>query len=196
MGRAGMFNCLVGGEAGSSETQPRIKKATREGGNLAAAEALNARGIWAFFTYILGFPGESEASMRATLEEARTIALRCPHAGVQVWPFRPIPGTEDYGRALELGYRPPENLEGWSDVDVFWNQLPWPECVPPHVERARRLLMHYVALAQGAPRARRGWWERRARRRLERGTWERGRWEARAFHLVQGVARSVRGAAG
>ena len=133
----------------------------------------------------------SEASMRATLEEARNIAIACERTRPEIWHFRPIPGSEDYQRALELGYSPPTSLEGWGEVDEYWNTEPWPGNIPQDVERARRLFMHYSSLAQGRVRGRRGWWERRAQRHLERSTYGRGRLEARAFHVYHLLGRSL-----
>ena len=32
-----------------------------------------------------------------------------------MYPFRPIPGTEDYGHAIKLGYDPPKDFAEWGD---------------------------------------------------------------------------------
>lgn len=188
--RSGMYGATVGGEAGSEETLQRVRKTTRPEGNVAAARELGRRGIWPRMSYILGYPGEDEASMLATLEEARRISLECPHTRPEVWHFRPIPGTADFQHAVEQGYLPPTSLEEWAEVGDFWNDEPWPGRIPAHIERQRRLFMHYSTLSQGAVRQRLGWWERRARRHLERGDFARRPVEAWAFHLYDRARRT------
>jgi anaerobic magnesium-protoporphyrin IX monomethyl ester cyclase len=179
---SGMYGAVVGGEAGSEDTMLRIRKPTRPQGNLAAARELDKRGI-------LGYPGEDEASMLATLEEARAIAVECPNVRPEVWHYRPIPGTEDYRRALEEGYRPPTTLEEWGRSGDYWSEEPWPGRIPPGIERRRRLLMQFSSLAQGAVRQRIGWWEKRARRHLERESFAQRSLEAWAFHVYDRLRR-------
>ncbi len=37
-----------------------------------------------------------------------------PRVASDIFPFRPIPGTEDYDTAVKLGYQPPRTLEEWG----------------------------------------------------------------------------------
>ncbi len=183
MVEAGMHSCLLGAEVGLQEMMSEVNKNTRVGGNRMAARALDKRGVAFRMTYIIGRPGESEASMMATLEEARDISARCRHARTEVWPYRPIPGSADYMRSIELGYEPPSSLEEWGGIGNYWEGEPWPGRIPHEVLRRRELLMHYSALASCCVRQRDGMWERRARRHLEHDTYAGGALEARAFHV-------------
>jgi radical SAM superfamily enzyme YgiQ (UPF0313 family) len=192
LAEAGLFTCLIGGETGDEATMAGLKKPTEAGENLAAAAALDRRGVECVVSYMIGLPGESEDSMRASLAEARTIALACPRSRPEVWPYRPIPGTVDYERSLALGWRPPSTLEEWAQAGDYWNDLAWPGRIPEKVLRDRALFMHYSSLAQGGVRNRIGVWERRAQRHLRRGTYAGARMEARLFHVVDGLRRSWR----
>ena len=160
---SGLYGCVVGGESGSAATLEGIGKPAREDGNLRAVTELDRRGIPALVTYMIGLPGEDETSIRATLEEARRITLACPLARPEVWPFRPIPGTSDFRRAVDSGWRPPATVEEWGLAGDYWNDEAWPGRIPPDVARERALFMHHSSLSQGRVRGRTGFWERRAR---------------------------------
>jgi radical SAM superfamily enzyme YgiQ (UPF0313 family) len=64
--------------------------------------------------WIIGYPGETRESMEATLKLAAAIKHKYPIAGSEVYPFRPIPGTEDFDAALKQGYQPPKDFYEWG----------------------------------------------------------------------------------
>jgi len=184
MQQSGLYACVIGAEAGSDDMMARIKKPTRGDDNIEAALEMTRRGVSPLMSYIIGYPDEGEESMLATIEQARRVTLACPDAYAMVWPFRPLPGTEDFSSAVAAGYRSPETIEEWGHAGDYWHESGWPGRIPAHVEEARRMYMHYASLAQGRVRKMHGFWERRALRRLERGDFVRGRLEARLFNLV------------
>jgi len=105
----------LGAEAGSQEQQKKIKKDIQlERDLVKALERLRSRGMQAGLSWIIGFPGESHDSMRATLRMAAEIKHRFPNSPSDIFPFRPIPGTEDFDSAVKLGYQPPRTLEQWG----------------------------------------------------------------------------------
>lgn len=189
---SGMYNCILGAEAGSEDTMKRVRKNTRVDGNRIAAIELDKRGVQPRMTYIIGYPNETDESMLATIDEARRISIECPNARPEVWHFRPIPGTVDFGEAVKCGYKPPKDLDGWGYIGDYWNDEPWPGRVSPEVERTRRLFMHYSSLAQGLVRQRIGWWERRAKTHLESNRFGQRNFEARAFSVYDRVTRKFR----
>jgi len=184
MRESGLYACVIGAEAGTDDMLAQIKKPTRGDDNIKAALEMTKRGVSPLMSYIIGYPEEDEASMLATIEQARRVALACPDAYVMVWPFHPLPGTEEFERAVAAGYEAPQTIEAWARAGENWIEEVWPGRIPAHVEEAREMYMHFAALAQGRVRKRQGFWERRARRRLERGDYAKGRLEARLFHLV------------
>jgi radical SAM superfamily enzyme YgiQ (UPF0313 family) len=64
--------------------------------------------------WIIGYPGETPESMRETLRVAAGVKYLFPSAGSEVYPFRPIPGTEDFETAKKLGYVPPKDFHEWG----------------------------------------------------------------------------------
>ncbi|MBI4878623.1 MAG: B12-binding domain-containing radical SAM protein [Planctomycetes bacterium] len=188
MAESGLYTGVVGAEAGSQDTIRRIRKPTRGGENMRAASELGRRGVAPLMTYMIGYPGESVESMCATLEEARQIALCCPRVRPEVWPFRPLPGSEAYEEAIREGFQPPQTLEDWGRAEDYWTDEAWPGRIAPDVQHARRMFMFYSSLAQGRVRRKQGFWERRARQRLERRELRFALLEARVFHWVERLA--------
>jgi radical SAM superfamily enzyme YgiQ (UPF0313 family) len=132
---SGCHLCLVGGETATAETMKSIQKNIKEGQSIRCGERLAARGIKGGYCYIIGYPDEPAASMYATIDEAREIKVRWPIHSAEVFPFRPIPGTEFWKSALESGYQPPADFEGWGRFfDYKFNS--WMGLIPPDVQKA------------------------------------------------------------
>jgi len=186
---SGLYVINLGAETGDEERMRAIGKHKAPDENLRAAIEMDRRGVTAWLTHIIGFPGEGADSMLATIDQCRRIAAECHTARPTVWPFRPIPGSALYPRALELGYRPPARLEDWGLMSDYHIQESWKGNIPPEVERARRLFEHYSTLKFGIVRDRYGWWERRAARRMQTGDFRGARIEAKAFDLWHRVTR-------
>ncbi|MFT4540496.1 MAG: anaerobic magnesium-protoporphyrin IX monomethyl ester cyclase [Planctomycetota bacterium] len=122
----------LGAEAGTKEMQEKIKKNIGIDNIPTAIGELSKRGIVPGTFWIIGFPGESQESMEATLKEAAKVKHLYPIAGSDVYPFRPIPGTEDYNTAIKLGYKPPTNFHEWGNCFEYkYNSqnTPLPESV-------------------------------------------------------------------
>jgi len=106
---------ILGAEAGSEEQQLAIKKKIDLDVNLSKALGrIYERGIQTGTTWIIGYPGEHADSMHATIKMAAKMKHSFPGSASDIFPFRPIPGSEDYELALTLGYEPPKTLEGFG----------------------------------------------------------------------------------
>jgi radical SAM superfamily enzyme YgiQ (UPF0313 family) len=106
---------VLGAEAGSKEQQEQIKKEIDLEHHLELAlRRIYERGIKTGTTWIIGYPGENGESMHKTIALAALMKHKFPGSASDIFPFRPIPGSEDYYRALALGYDPPKTLAGWG----------------------------------------------------------------------------------
>ncbi|QDU85168.1 B12 binding domain protein [Planctomycetes bacterium Pla163] len=106
---------ILGAEAGSKEQQERIKKKIDLDTNLELALGrIYERGIQTGTTWIIGYPGEEAPSMVATIDMAAKMKHRFPGSASDIFPFRPIPGTEDFDESVKLGYQPPRTFEEWG----------------------------------------------------------------------------------
>jgi radical SAM superfamily enzyme YgiQ (UPF0313 family) len=105
----------LGAEAGSQEQQKNIKKEIQIERDLEKALGrLNARGIQSGVSWIIGYPNETVESMNETITVAARIKHLFPNSPSDIFPFRAIPGTEDFDTAVKLGYEPPHSLEEWG----------------------------------------------------------------------------------
>jgi radical SAM superfamily enzyme YgiQ (UPF0313 family) len=104
----------LGAEAGTAEMQERIKKKIKIENIPLAIGKLASRGIVPGTFWIIGYPNETRESMIATLKQAAAVKHAYPIAGSEVYPFRPIPGTEDFDAAIKLGYVPPKDFHEWG----------------------------------------------------------------------------------
>ena len=104
----------VGAEAGSQEQQKNIKKDIDVGHFEYSLGEMNRRDITTGCSWIIGYPGETPESMRETIRVAAAMKYKFPRSASDIFPFRPIPGTEDFDRAVEMGYQPPRTLEEWG----------------------------------------------------------------------------------
>jgi len=117
--RSGLRRLLIGVEAGTQEMVDRIRKDISLDQVLRCAERCLKHGIAAQFPFIVCFPGESDASVGATLDFARRLAAMSPTFQTPVFIFKPYPGTALTEEAVRNGYRPPATLDEWARFDFY-----------------------------------------------------------------------------
>ena len=196
MADSGMFIAEIGAEAGTDDMMKRIGKPIKGDDNIAAAVEMDRRGVQGSITYIIGYPGESESSMMATIDQCRRLHNAAPLARPTVWPFRPIPGTIMWDEAIALGYQGPRTIPEWGSIGEYHLEETWPGNIPKAVGRARMMYQHHATLSYGLARGKIGWWERRAQRRLEDGSYQTAqtaRLEAKAFGVYDKISRRLFG---
>jgi radical SAM superfamily enzyme YgiQ (UPF0313 family) len=94
-----------------------------------------------------GFPGESDVDVKDTLN--LMFNLKKDNPNIVIGTFKPVicyPGTPLFTNALELGFKPPEKLEGWSNF--YWGnynnlKIPW---VSPGRKRMLTWIYYYTLL--------------------------------------------------
>jgi len=190
---SGLYIAEIGAEAGTDEMMKQIGKPIQGDDNIDAAVEMDKRGVCASVTYIIGYPHEEADSMLATIDQCRRLHVAAPLARPTTWPYRPIPGTVMWDQAIELGYDPPKELIEWGSIGEYHLEETWPGKIPPHVADARKMYQHFVTLDYGLARGKRGFWEKRAGKRLADGSYTSGsaRWEARAFDVYNRVERKI-----
>jgi radical SAM superfamily enzyme YgiQ (UPF0313 family) len=104
----------VGAEAGSEEQQDRIKKKIDVSHFESSLREMNDRDITTGCSWIIGYPNETPESMRETIRVAAEMKYKFRRSASDIFPFRPIPGTEDFDTTVKMGYQPPTTLEGWG----------------------------------------------------------------------------------
>jgi anaerobic magnesium-protoporphyrin IX monomethyl ester cyclase len=115
--QSGLRRLLVGVESGSNEMLRRIRKDIRIEQVFHTAEQMLRFGIAGHFPFIVGFPDESDASIRATLDCAKRLRSLSPDFLTPIYYFKPYPGSELVIEAVARGFQLPETLEAWSEFD-------------------------------------------------------------------------------
>lgn len=123
--RSGLRTVMIGLEAGSQETIDHIQKDICIDDMWATAEKLVRHDIGAIINVIVGFPGESEESVRQTLRVARALRAMSSSFALSVFYFKPYPGNPIAERLRSQGHQFPQTLEEWADFDYVGSSNAW-----------------------------------------------------------------------
>ncbi len=123
--RSGLRRVMVGVESGSQEMLDRLQKDMKLEQVRRAAEMCTRHHVGAIFNFIVGFPGESEASMQATLSFAKELRQANPEFETPIFYYRPYPGNPMADLSAASGYVFPRGLEEWADFDYVGGRGPW-----------------------------------------------------------------------
>jgi len=115
--QSGLRRLLVGVESGSDEMLRRIRKDIRIEQVFHTVERMLRHAIAGHFPFIVGFPDESDASIRATLSCAKRLRALSPDFLTPIYYFKPYPGSELVREAVARGFRLPDTLEAWAQFD-------------------------------------------------------------------------------
>ena len=136
MRRAGCWYISYGVESGNQETLDRIGKKITLNLIRQRVEMTRKCGIEAKGFFIIGFPWETEQTIRETVEFALSLQL----SDLNIFPLTPFPGTAIYDQAKEQGYFD----DDWSKMDL--QQIVY---VPPGLSgqillgQIKKLLLRY-----------------------------------------------------
>ncbi len=111
---AGLRRVLVGVETGSPSMMKRILKDTTVENVLETASKCRQHGIGVIFSFIVGFPGESEAQLADTLALIKTLRAMSPRFETPIFWYKPYPGS---ALAREVTDQVPRTLDEWAAFD-------------------------------------------------------------------------------
>ena len=123
--QSGLRRVLVGVESGSPEMLKRIAKDITIEQVILTAERCRDHGIGVHFPFIVGFPGEDEESVAATIALAKRLRAMSPDFQAQIFYFKPYPGSAITQDAVKGGYRLPQSLDEWADFEFMGSAGPW-----------------------------------------------------------------------
>ena len=151
---AGCKRINVGAESGSQKVLDQIKKQYKAAQILEAAERAARAGISISYSFITGFPGETNEDFQATLDMIKAIRRRDQRLETSVYFYSPYPGTELVQELEQRGLRLPQKLEDWENFNIEGAWLPRDDA--SFVCRVRNLnfyLKHgYAGQAESRPR--------------------------------------------
>jgi radical SAM superfamily enzyme YgiQ (UPF0313 family) len=102
--RSGLRRVMVGVESGSQEMLDRLQKDMKIAQVRTTAEMCTRHKVGAIFNFIVGFPGESEQSMQATLTLAKELRRSNAEFETPIFYYRPYPGNAMADQSAERGY--------------------------------------------------------------------------------------------
>ena len=123
--KSGLRNVVLGLESGSEETLRAIRKDITLDDVWDTAEKLRRHGISAAIGVIVGFPGEPESSVLASLDAARRLRELSPDFRVSVFYYQPYPGNEIADGLARGGHVLPRGLEEWAEFDYVGGAPRW-----------------------------------------------------------------------
>jgi radical SAM superfamily enzyme YgiQ (UPF0313 family) len=142
--RAGLRRVLVGVETGSPRMMKRIWKDTTVDAVLETAAKCRRHGIAVIFSFIVGFPGETDSEVEETLALIKTLRAMSPRFETPVFYYKPYPGSP---LADEVKDQVPRSLEDWANFDYVAGAAgPW---VSPAVYRRVERFKFYNRFAWG-----------------------------------------------
>lgn len=148
--RSGLRRVIIGVEAGSQEMIDHIKKDIKLEQVFVSAEKCRRHGVKVIFPFIVGFPDETEESIRASLDVAKRLRAMSPDFETPIFYFKPYPGSPLTDDAVRDGYSLPCTLDEWARFDFIGSAGPW---VTPEVHRRVERFKFYqrIAWAPGSP---------------------------------------------
>lgn len=123
--RSGMSQVMVGVESASQEMMDWMLKDAKVEQVLETAERCRRHGVGVIFNFIVGFPGESDDSVEATLKLMARLRAMSPRFETPLFYFKPYPGSRITQDLVRAGYSLPQTLEEWADFDFVGSSGPW-----------------------------------------------------------------------
>lgn len=152
--QSGCRRITIGAESGSQKILDRIKKEYRVDEIVTAGRRAAAADIAVSFSFITGFPGETEADFGQTLEVIKQVRGISPKLEATIYFYSPYPGTELVAELQKRNFRLPERLEDWADFSIDDAWLPDARRLSKRVESLNFYLRHaYTSAGSGAIRA-------------------------------------------
>lgn len=123
--KSGLRRVIIGVESGSQAMMDWIKKDIKLEQVFISAEKCLRYGVAVHFPFIVGFPNETEESVRASLNVAKKLRAMSPDFVTPFFYFKPYPGTSITTQAVKEGFSLPCSLDDWSDFDFVGSIGPW-----------------------------------------------------------------------
>ncbi len=122
----GLDTLNIGVESGSQRVLKRIQKDITVEQIYRVNKKLAKTNITPRYSFMMGFPDETEEDRRATMGMIVRIIEDNKKAMIgNVSLFSPYPGCEMFKEAIERGFSPPGSLEGWADLDLTTIDMPF-----------------------------------------------------------------------
>ncbi|MBI4880047.1 MAG: radical SAM protein [Planctomycetes bacterium] len=151
---SGCHMMWVGAETATEKMQAYVRKHIKQGHARQAMERMWRRGVKIGLFWIIGYPNETEESMRATLDLAADIKYHFPNCTSEVLLFRPLPGTVCAADAERAGYEMPLDFDTWGRMVEYKFENATFDALPPRIRRDFHRYSYLVPWYDGLVRGR------------------------------------------
>ncbi len=138
--QSGLRRVIIGVESGSQAMMDWIKKDIKLEQVFLSAEKCRRHGVAVIFPFIVGFPNETDESVRASLDVAKRLRALSPAFQTPIFYFKPYPGSSITEEAVRDGYQLPCNLDEWANFDFIGSAGPWVSTERHRADRALQVL--------------------------------------------------------
>lgn len=118
MRKSGLTSVMFGVESGSPRMLEIMDKRVKREDYIKSAEVLNDLGVEMYASFMFAMPRETVADFRDTISLMHELKKINPNILLQNCIFLPLPDTNMFKDAIELGYQPPTNLKSWSERGI------------------------------------------------------------------------------
>jgi len=134
MKKAGFYNILIGAESGSEETLRFINKDATVKETLGLAKICNRYKILILASVIVGLPTKKyfinnkkafQEDLNGVIDLYDKIGTTGSNHHLLTFPYAPLPFSPLYGKAIELGFKPPVGIDKWSGYELTGVHIPW-----------------------------------------------------------------------
>ncbi len=149
--RFGVKSWSVGLETGSDRMQKRIRKNYLRNTVVEKAKLMShfPEITW-HVSSIIGLPGEMKGEVRQTIDLLLELADIHYNTIFTSEVFVPMPGNEEFRRAVGCGFSPPQDAEGWARYDYAHQyDLPWLDWADSKNKKELFTIPKYVRLLGG-----------------------------------------------
>lgn len=122
---SGLRRLLIGVESGSQEMMDWMKKDIKLTQIFFCAEKCKEKGIGVIFPFIVGFPKESDKSIKETVKVVKRLRGMSSNFDTPIFYFKPYPGSAITADVVKNGYKLPETTAEWSKFDYIGSSGPW-----------------------------------------------------------------------
>lgn len=121
--KSGLQRVSVGAESGSPKILNYVNKPHTVPMLLKANKLWSGFGIYIFYSWLSGLPGETLADLKKTVKVMFRIMEDNPNARLSpIYNFLPFPGTSMWDEVIDnYGFKPPESLQEWGNYD--WSRV-------------------------------------------------------------------------
>lgn len=121
---SGLDGIFIGTESADNETLKIMNKGCRIEDTLKTIEMAKRYNLQIQIPFIIGVPGvDVEQDFKSDMKFIKEHMNE--NLQFHMFVFTPYPGTYLMQKAIEMGYKPPEKLEGWIDYTLHEGVTPW-----------------------------------------------------------------------